>query len=211
MKIINITPLAIPEVKVLRLQRFIDSRGYFLELFRTDILTQHPELPELAGLQFMQLNESRSVPGVIRGLHTQCEPNLNKLLRVIAGKIIDVAVDIRLGSPTFGKAAAYELSYDPKADYEEIILIPFGFAHGIVAIETAQIQYFQTGVWNGKGETTIQFEDPMLDWSLCQPDLQHSIQDILSKSIFSDKDRQGLTLDQWQREPLAQNYIHSSL
>jgi dTDP-4-dehydrorhamnose 3,5-epimerase len=206
MKIINVTPLAIPEIKVIKLQRFVDNRGYFLEVFRTDILTNHSQLPQLKSNQFIQLNESHSTRGVARGLHTQCRPNIDKLLRILKGKIIDVAVDIRPGSPTFGKAVAYELSYRADASYEEIIFIPFGFAHGILALQNSHIQYFQTGLWNNEGEKTIQFTDETIDWTLCQKPLQKRIRRILDKSIFSDKDKRGETLAKWQKDLLAQDY-----
>jgi len=205
MKIINISHLAIPDIKILRLERFMDKRGYFLEVFRTDILTTHPQLEKLKGKQFTQLNESSSSKGVIRGLHTQCRPNIDKLLRVLKGKIIDVVLDVRLGSPTFGHAVAYELSYDPNQPYEEIIFIPFGFAHGIVALENSHIQYFQTGLWNGEGETTIQFTDPLIDWSLCSLKLNQEIHKNFRKDLFSPKDQLGKTLDQWEKLALAQD------
>lgn len=206
MKILEIKPLALPEIRVLRVQRFVDSRGYFLEVYRSDVMTTVPELPELQNKPLSQINESSSAKNVIRGLHTQSQPNLDKLLRVLQGKIIDVAVDIRIDSPTFGQTTAYELSYDPSQDYEELIFIPFGFAHGIVALEDSHIQYFQTGYWSAAGEATVNFADPEIDWSRCEPAMQQTIKAAMGQALISDKDKAGVSLAEWKTHPLAVNY-----
>ncbi len=206
MKILKVVPLSLPEVKVLQIQRYVDSRGYFLEVFRSDVTMSLPELPELAHKQIAQINESTSGKNVMRGLHAQCQPNLDKLLRVLKGRIIDVAVDIRPNSPTFGKATICELQYSPSLDFEEIIFIPFGFAHGIVALEDSHIQYFQTGFWSDSGETTINFYDTAIDWSTCDQRLVAKIQEVMQISLFSDKDKKGITLQAWKESPLSEKY-----
>lgn len=206
MKITHVQDLAIPDVKVLTVQRYRDSRGYFLEAYRSDDFVAHPELPTLQNAALVQINESRSKQNVIRGLHTQCNPNLDKLLKVLTGHIVDVAVDIRLNSPTFGQAVAYELEYIPEGETEQMILIPFGFAHGIVALEESHIQYFQTGYWSSKGETCINFMDAAIDWFHVHPDLMAKIMGIKEYGLISEKDQQGISLEAWRNNPLAQQY-----
>lgn len=197
MKINSITALTIPDVKVVTIQRFADERGYFTEVYQGYQFAEQSELHELHGKSIVQINESFSKAGVSRGLHTQSNPNLDKFLRVLKGKIIDVAVDIRPDSDTFGKAVAYELSYDSNADTEQAILIPYGFAHGFIALEEAHVQYLQTGGWNKDGEVCINFADSEIDWSLCDQHLKAKISLAIQDGIRSEKDRQGISLEEW--------------
>ena len=206
MNIIAIEQLVIPEVKILKIKRYMDKRGYFTEVFRQDKLVNNPDLPSLENKQFIQINESISAKGVVRGLHTQCQPNLDKVLRILRGKIIDIAVDIRPTSATFGKAVTKKLSYNPQDDFEEMILVPFGFAHGIIVVEDCHIQYFQTGLWNKEGETTITLSDPAIDWSSDEENTQAAIQVALTNGIISEKDQSGLTLEAFKALPIAEFY-----
>ncbi len=203
MKILSITPLQLPEVKVIRVARFVDERGYFTEIMRESDLTSHPELSSIAGKHFCQTNESVSRAGTIRGLHIQVNPNLDKYLRLISGHIIDLALDIRQNSPTFGKICSFELKSDPDSDHEGMILIPFGFAHGIVAIENCRLQYFQTGNWNGDGEASISPISTEIDWSLVDPAHRAQFVSLSSNPKMSTKDRHGMSLNQWATHPLA--------
>lgn len=140
---------------------FSDSRGYFLESYKQEVFDR-------AGISFMpvQDNESRSVAGVIRGLHYQLKPyDQAKLIRVIIGKIYDVAVDIRKNSRTYGKWFGTELDSDTKNQ----LFIPRGFAHGFsVLSEIAVIQYKCDNVYNPLQERGILYSDPTLaiDWKL---------------------------------------------
>lgn len=201
-----ITPLTISDVKLLTVDRYHDPRGYFMEVIKTDFLTHSPELPSLQGKTFAQSNESSSTKGVVRGLHAQCQPALDKILRVLQGTVIDIAVDIRPASPTFGQAVAYEVTYDPNAKTEKMICIPFGFAHGFIAVTDCRIQYFQTAVWNKDGESAITIRDPDIDWRQCSTDLQQKIQEHLKTGFLSEKDAAGLTLNDWKNHPLVQYY-----
>ena len=122
------TRTAIPDVVIIEPKVHGDSRGYFVETFRQD------KLEEFLAYQinFCQDNESKSSKGVLRGLHYQLPPHAQtKLVRVIHGRVLDVAVDIRKNSPTFGKHVAVELS----AENKKQLLIPRGFAHGFVVLE----------------------------------------------------------------------------
>ena len=149
-----------------------DERGYFFESYNE--LTFHQQ-----GItnRFVQDNQSFSKFGVIRGLHYQLDPHpQTKLVRVLQGRILDVAVDIRQGSPTFGKYVSVELSSDNKRQ----LLVPRGFAHGFsVLSDTAEVSYKCDGLYNKASEGGIRYDDPQLniDWQL-PPD----------KAIVSSKD-----------------------
>ena len=119
----NFIKTAIPEVIIIEPKVFGDARGYFVETFRAD------KLEDFLGykINFCQDNESKSSKGVLRGLHYQLSPaSQTKLVRVIKGKVLDVAVDIRKGSPSFGQHVSVELTSENK----EQLLVPRGFAHG---------------------------------------------------------------------------------
>ena len=139
-----------------------DERGFFIETYREQ--WQEPVgMP--AGQRFVQDNHSRSGRGVVRGLHFQVGAGVAKLVRCARGKILDVGVDLRAGSPTYGRWAAVEL--DDEAMRE--LYVPVGFAHGFCVLsETADVIYKQTGYYNGELERGIAFDDPELgiEWPL---------------------------------------------
>lgn len=151
-----------------------DERGYFLETFRQD------KLDEFLGFKmtFGQDNESRSVHGVLRGLHYQLPPfSQTKLVRVIEGEVLDVAVDIRKGSPTFGQHVTVNLSGTNKRQ----ILVPRGFAHGFVVLsEFATFLYKVDNYYNPEHDRGIAFDDPELgiNWLLEKEKLQLSAKDL---------------------------------
>jgi len=137
-----------------------DERGYFIETFRAD------KLEEFLGykINFCQDNESKSARGVLRGLHYQLPPKAQtKLVRVIQGRVLDVSVDIRRGSPTFGKHVAVELSAENKRQ----LLVPRGFAHGFVVLEDDTIfAYKVDNYYSPENDRGIAFDDPAIgiDW-----------------------------------------------
>ena len=153
------TPLE--DVKLIQPRRFGDSRGWFAEVFNQSAFSS-------AGLptRFVQDNQSFSYHGVIRGLHYQLEPHAQtKLIRVIEGRVLDIAVDIRQGSPTYGQYVGVELSSDNKMQ----LLIPAGFAHGFsVLSETAQLAYKCNTLYHKESEAGIRYDDPALniDWQV---------------------------------------------
>ncbi|WP_178861438.1 dTDP-4-dehydrorhamnose 3,5-epimerase [Thiomicrorhabdus cannonii] len=153
---------AIPEVVLIKPQVLGDARGYFVETFRQD------RLAEAIGYQvnFCQDNESKSSYGVLRGLHYQLPPYAqNKLVRVVAGKVLDIAVDIRHGSPTFGQHVSTELSGENKQQ----LFVPEGFAHGFVVLsETAIVAYKVDHYYAPEHERGLAYDDPALqiDWRL---------------------------------------------
>ena len=211
MKIIGVTPLAIPDVKVIRFGRFPDSRGYFTEPLRRSDFQTHAALDFLHGVEFVQVNESYSRATVLRGLHFQWSPALGKLLRTLDGRMIDMVADIRLGSPHFGKIIAYDMPGRPDRDYAEWIWVPPGFAHGNFFTQPTYIEYFCTGEWNPKCEAGISPLSADLDWSLCDAALKAEFDRIVAApAMLSDKDRDGLQLTAWRNDQRAQNFVYAS-
>lgn len=152
----------IPDVIVIEPKVHGDARGYFVETFRQDSL----EAFLGHNVAFCQDNESRSSYGVLRGLHYQLSPAAQtKLVRVIEGRVLDIAVDIREGSPTFGKHVAVELTGENKRQ----MFIPRGFAHGFLVLsETATFAYKVDNYYSPENDRGIAFDDPELgiDWGV---------------------------------------------
>jgi dTDP-4-dehydrorhamnose 3,5-epimerase len=163
----------IPGLLVFEPKVFADSRGYFFESYNANIF-----LNEGIDIRFVQDNQSSSSYGVIRGLHYQLNPHAQtKLVRVLAGSILDVAVDMRKGSPTFGRHFTIELS----ADNKKQLFVPRGFAHGFSVIsERAEVLYKCDDFYNKASEGGIRFDDPSLDIDWKIP---------ADKAIVSDKDK----------------------
>ena len=163
----------LPGLKIFEPRVFADSRGYFFEVFNEQSF-------HAAGIDvhFVQDNESNSQRGVLRGLHYQLNPMAQaKLVRVVEGEVLDVVVDIRKGSPTFGKSFSLRLTGDNKKQ----LFIPLGFAHGFsVLSETVIFQYKCDNFYSKENEGGILFNDPALniDWGI-----------DLNEAIVSDKDK----------------------
>jgi dTDP-4-dehydrorhamnose 3,5-epimerase len=156
----RITPTVFAGVKLIEPRVFGDERGFFFESWNRRAFAA-------AGIDadFVQDNHSRSRQGVLRGLHYQIEHAQGKLVRAIEGEILDVAVDLRRSSPTFGKSAGFVLS----AAGKEMLWIPPGFAHGFVVLSpTAEVLYKATDYWYPEHERTLLWNDPALaiDWRL---------------------------------------------
>jgi len=169
----NFTRTHISDVIIIEPKAHGDRRGYFVETFRQD------KLEEFLGykINFCQDNESKSSKGVLRGLHYQLHPAAQtKLVRVIQGRVLDVAVDIRKNSPTFGQHVAVELSGDNKKQ----MLVPRGFAHGFVVLEDDTIfAYKVDNYYSPENDKGIAFNDPSLDinWILNHDELNLSAKD----------------------------------
>jgi dTDP-4-dehydrorhamnose 3,5-epimerase len=166
---------AIKDLLVIEPKVFGDDRGFFFESYNQ----QH-----FAGLigrevHFVQDNHSRSAKNVLRGLHYQIKHPQGKLVRVIQGAVLDVSVDIRRSSPTFGQYVAMELS----AENKRMMWIPEGFAHGFAVLtDSAEFLYKTTDYWHPEHERSIRWDDPVLgiDWKLQTP------------PALSGKDAQGM-------------------
>jgi len=178
------TRTAIPDVVIIEPKVHGDSRGYFVETFRQD------KLEEFLGYQinFCQDNESKSSKGVLRGLHYQLPPHAQtKLVRVIHGRVLDVAVDIRKNSPTFGKYVAVELSGENKKQ----LLIPRGFAHGFVVLEDDTVfAYKVDNYYSPECDRGIAFDDKNLniDWILNHNELNLSAKDTKQPKLNETND-----------------------
>jgi len=148
-------PTAIPAVVVVEPKVFGDARGFFLESFNRRALEQALGRP----LDFVQDNHSRSVRGVLRGLHYQLPRPQGKLVRVVRGEVFDVAVDLRRGSPTCGRWVGERLSAENKRQ----LWIPEGFAHGFLVLsDEAEFLYKTTDYWAPEHERCIRWDDPAL-------------------------------------------------
>lgn len=171
----------IPGVWILEPKVFTDARGYFMEAWKKEDFEAH-----IGTVGFVQDNESRSSHGVLRGLHYQLAPYAqSKLVRVIKGCVLDVAVDLRQGSPTFGRYVAIELSEENKRQF----FIPQGFAHGFhVLSEEAIFMYKVDNPYAPAYERGIRFDDPniRIDWQITNPKILN----------LSDKDRKAPTLQE---------------
>lgn len=165
-------PAGIDGLVVLTPRVFADARGAFFESFNADTFRAATGFDG----RFVQDNQSESQKGVVRGLHYQLAPHAQgKLVRVVSGAIYDVAVDIRKGSPTFGRWSGVTLSAENRKQF----WIPPGFAHGFAVLsERAVVLYKTTAPWHGASERAIRWNDPALgiDWPVTDP-------------ILSDKDR----------------------
>ena len=173
----KVTPTAIPEVLVLEPQVFGDDRGFFFESFNA---RRFEQLTGVAA-NFVQDNHSKSARGVLRGLHYQIVQAQGKLVRVIAGSIYDVVVDMRKSSPFFGRWVGVELSAENRCQ----LWVPPGFAHGfVVTSEHAECLYKTTDYWAPEHERALLWNDPALDiaWPLSGP------------PMLSGKDSQGKLL-----------------
>lgn len=165
MKVID---TAIPEVKIIEPQVFGDERGFFMETWRESWFNE-----QVCERRFVQDNHSKSRQGILRGLHYQMEHTQGKLVRVVAGEVFDVAVDIRKNSPTFGQWVGVLLS----AENRRQLWVPEGFAHGFyVTSDSAEFVYRCTDVYHPASEQSIRWNDPDLaiNWPLVngqQPDL----------------------------------------
>jgi len=202
MKVLDVKSLVIPDIKVISYHHFADDRGFFTETFRESDLTK-----VIPNFQIKQINESFSKKGVLRGLHFQWNPYMAKLIRAISGKIIDFFLDIRLGSPTFGKISGYELSSQPTAGKNEWILIPVGFAHGILILEDSTIEYLCTSEYSPGCEAGISPLSQDIDWSIADKNVKKKLEELKkSQLIISEKDKEGLTLKQWQKDERSKNF-----
>ena len=157
----NVIPTEIPGLVIIEPRVFGDSRGYFFESFSEKNFKE-----QVADVDFVQDNESKSCYGVVRGLHFQRPPYAQaKLVRVVKGRVLDVAVDLRKGSPTYGKHVAVELTEDNHRQF----FVPRGFAHGFAVLsEEAVFQYKCDNYYAPQAEGALAWDDPYLgiDWGV---------------------------------------------
>ncbi|CAG9180210.1 dTDP-4-dehydrorhamnose 3,5-epimerase [Cupriavidus pinatubonensis] len=175
----NVIQTAIPEVLILEPKVFGDDRGFFFESFNAK------QLEEATGLKrtFVQDNHSRSAKNVLRGLHYQIQHPQGKLVRVVAGEVFDVAVDLRKSSPSFGKWVGVTLSAENKRQ----LWVPEGFAHGfVVTSDYAEFVYKTTDYWYPQFDRSLLWSDPTIgiEWP------------IEGEPVLAAKDAQAITLNE---------------
>jgi dTDP-4-dehydrorhamnose 3,5-epimerase len=187
---LNIRRTSIPEVLVLEHEVFEDERGFFMEVFRSDQFADYADL----GLpnQYVQLNHSRSVRGVTRGLHFQWEPPMGKLMRVTRGEAFLVAVDIRPDSPTLGRYESITANESNRLQ----LWAPASFARGFCVLsDVAEVQYLTSGTYNPAAESGVRWNDPAIgiEWPVEDP-------------LLSQKDAEAQSLAEWLERPEAQAF-----
>lgn len=209
MKLTKAIKLIIQDVKVIQYGYFPDSRGFFTEPYRKSDLAKCLEAGAIAGKEILQINESFSKKGVIRGLHFQWKPYMGKLVRTIRGHMVDMFLDIRKNSPTFGKLAMYDMPCRDAENYSEWIWVPPGFAHGNFFLEPTRIEYLCTGEYSQACEGAISPLANDIDWSLCDVHCKQMLDKLFADDllIISEKDRSGLTLSEWKKNPDSKNFI----
>ncbi len=212
MKIHDVFELSIPEIRVIQFARFRDDRGYFTEHYRRSDFEQLGPDNFMSGIEFVQMNMSFSRAGTIRGLHFQWNPYMGKLVRTLQGRMVDLVLDIRRDSPTFGQAIACDMPADPDADIDQWIWVPPGFAHGNYFPEDTTIEYLCSGEYSPGCEAGISPFSRDIDWSPTSPDLVSMLNEARENNPrITDKDRNGLTLEQWAVDPRSDHFLLSSL
>ncbi|MBC8185249.1 dTDP-4-dehydrorhamnose 3,5-epimerase family protein [candidate division KSB1 bacterium] len=212
MKIISIKTLEIPEIKVIRFARFCDHRGYFTEPYRKSDFANHENMDFMGGIEFLQANESFSKKGTIRGLHFQWNPYMGKMVRTLSGRMVDIVLDIRKGSSTYGKIIAYDMPTNPRENYAEWIWVPPGFAHGNFFTEDSLIEYFCSGEYSPGCEAGISPLANDIDWSMCDTEMKQLFDSIVSSElIMTEKDKNGLSMNQWTNDSRSENFLFGQL
>ncbi len=180
---------AIPEVRIVRPRLFGDERGWFTEILEADAFAGLG-LPD----RFVQVNQSRSMLGVVRGLHLQWDPPQGKLMRVVAGRAFMAAVDVRPGSPTLGRSVTLEAS----AEEPVLLWAPASFARGFAALsDVAEIEYFCTAPYNPSCETGIRWDDPAI--AIAWP---------VERPLLSPRDAAAGTLADWLTRPESATFAY---
>lgn len=178
----NITSTRIPEVKIIEPKVFEDERGYFLESFRKEVLNENG-----IAVNFVQDNISKSYKGTIRGLHYQLEQPQDKLIQCIKGTILDVAVDVRKNSKTFGNYVAVKLT----GENHKQLFVPVGFAHGFsVLSDEAIVHYKCSSYYHKDSERGIRWDDPLIriNWDVTKPTISEKDRKQPLFSSLTDED-----------------------
>ncbi len=198
MKVIAIkTVQNFEDIQVVEFQRFWDNRGYFTETYRKS----DEFFSTVLDLPVVQINESFSHEDVFRGLHFQWNPYMGKLIRTIRGHMIDIFLDIRMGSPTLGHIGMYSMPSD-----SAWIWVPPGFAHGNFFLAPTTIEYLCTGEYSPNCEMCITPYSLAIIWDSCDAALKKLFE--LTPLKISDKDKVGMTLENWIDDPRSSNFIY---
>ena len=212
LEVINMRELAIPAIRMISFKRFRDHRGYFSETYRKMDFMGSSQLDFFKEIEFLQCNESFSKTGVVRGLHFQWDPYMGKLVRTIFGRMIDMVVDIRKGSPHFGKMIMIDMPAGREEPFAQWLWVPPGFAHGNFFPEETIIEYFCSGEYNPNCEAGISPLAVDIDFSLCDMQLKNIFDKMVrSKPLMTDKDRKGFSINEWQLNEKSDKFLYGSL
>jgi len=211
MKNPEVRGLEIPEIKVIRFGRFRDKRGFFTEQYRKSDFNSLG-VKSLEEVDIVQANESYSKAGVARGFHFQWNPFMGKLVRPLSGHLVELAVDIRKGSPNLGNVVAYDMPVDENNDYDEWLWVPPGFAHGNYFLKPTKIEYFCSGEYSPGCEAGLSLESDDLKWGLVRPHIKKMFKEIVKTSeLITEKDRKSPNLEEWLNDDRSNNFIYSNL
>lgn len=210
MKLVSVTPLAIPAVVAITFSRFNDERGYFSETYQKQDFWNLPELAFFEKPDFTQINESYSKSKVVRGMHLQWNPFMGKMIRAVQGHLVDMALDIRHGSPTLGKIIALDMPAHIQDTQNTWVWLPPGFAHGTYFLEETIIEYFCTGQYSPGNEVGIHPFAPDLDWSLCDPRLATQLHELRPVATMSEKDKKGMNLQTWLADDRSKQFSYAN-
>jgi dTDP-4-dehydrorhamnose 3,5-epimerase len=209
MKLVECKILKFAEIKVFKFKRFVDHRGYFTEHYRKSELEPYLNTSLSSSFQFVQANESYSRSGTIRGLYFQWNPYMGKLVRTVLGRMIDMVLDIRIGSPSFGDIILYDMPCEKSSEHQEWIWIPPGFAHGNFFKEDTLIEYFCTGEYSPDCEAGISPLAKDINWSNCDSQLKRLFSELLKDApIMSKKDRNGLSVNEWKNDNRSTYFVY---
>jgi dTDP-4-dehydrorhamnose 3,5-epimerase len=212
MNILGVKTLEIPSIKVIQFARFYDHRGYFTEHYRKSDFVNNSQMAFMKNIEFVQCNESYSNKGTVRGLHFQWNPYMGKLVRTLRGRMVDMVLDIRKESPTFGKIILYDMPANQNAKYHEWIWIPPGFAHGNFFTEDSMIEYFCSGEYSSGCEAGISPLAQDIDWTICDQNLNNLFHSINPATmVISDKDKNGFSINEWNMDERSYNFVYNKL
>lgn len=195
----------IPNVYLLRFNRYMDERGYFAETARLSELRE--EVPQID--KIVQVNESYNKEQTIRGLHFQWEPYMGKLVRPLQGTVYEIVLDIRKGSPTLGKALIIELAHLKHERADTWLWVPPGMAHGFFCKKECTIEYLTTGEYSGETEANISPLAKDIDWSLNTEDQIKLFKETVRKAKITKKDREGPHVREWLAEKDSDYFIYN--
>jgi dTDP-4-dehydrorhamnose 3,5-epimerase len=182
----------------------MDQRGFFTETFRASDFINNDLKVFPNGI--MQSNESFSHKNVLRGLHFQWNPNMGKLVRTIAGHMVDLVLDLRQDSPTQGKIMAFDMPANSTNSSSSWIWVPEGCAHGNFFLEDSYIEYFCSGAYNGECEAGISPFSEDIDWSICDASLKAKFFELKDSFIATPQDINGLSVKEWLSRADANNF-----
>lgn len=209
MKDLEVQDLSLEGVKVISYGKYKDNRGYFTETYRKSCYEEYKE--KLGVWNIVQINESYSEENTLRGLHFQWNPYMGKLVRTISGTMIDLVLDIRKGSETYGNIIAYKLKADPKKERSEWIWIPPGFAHGNFFKEETVIEYCCSGEYSHGCEACISPMADDINWSLCDNELKKEFDELVKNKDLkiTEKDKNGLRMREWEKSKEAKLFQYN--